>query len=168
MLWLGRRSSREHNSVKGIVEEEHAFFCRLLWLDNPPLPASSLPVLSLTLPSLCVADRACLSFQLTWEWGGREGTQIRRQQKTLGIFLLIPFRKKSKGELGNVLYNGNVQCIVHFIYFWLICAVGSSLGGEEGEVEPNTTKCHKCISFSTQSKACRVLYSTYEMFKETG
>jgi hypothetical protein len=77
-----RSSSREHNSVKGIVEDDHVFFCRLLWLDIPLLLFGSRPVLSLSLPSFCVADRACLFFQLTG--GGR--TQVRRQKTTLGIW----------------------------------------------------------------------------------
>jgi hypothetical protein len=39
----------------------------------------------------------------------------------------------------------------------MVCTSGSALvfRREEGEVEPNTTKCHKRISFRSKSSACR-------------
>ncbi len=77
-LW---RSNSIFISWSKVKEEAQRHFAVYYWGQCPPFPPfscygqprGSLPVLSLPLPSLCVAYRACLSFQLTWEWGDGKG-----------------------------------------------------------------------------------------------
>jgi hypothetical protein len=78
-------------SVGGVNVETHFIFAVVLLLSNTPSPLSyhGWALLSLTLFSLCVAGRACVTQLTVRGGGGGEKNPNKTTANTLGLFLYI-------------------------------------------------------------------------------